>query len=120
MERLALAPDSKFKGIWPGWGPFLGNGKPPFTPKKRWVSVAEGLARDNGGEMPYASWLIHNGYGALYRCMRRHPELFMHVVTDSRTHGWKIARGKRNAIKSFDDVFDDIDEIDVVFDDDME
>jgi len=44
-----------------------------------WVQEAERLARENGGNLPFPSWLQKNGYAVLSQCMGKYPELFVHM-----------------------------------------
>lgn len=79
MERLVLNPRGVFKDQFPGWGPFLGNGKPKQRSAEEWVAVAENLAANQGGVLPQAYWLIKNGYCGLYNAMKQFPEFFNHI-----------------------------------------
>jgi hypothetical protein len=50
----------------------------PRTPEE-YVSIAEGLARNNGGTIPKTNWLMKNGYSGLYGFIRKRRELFKHI-----------------------------------------
>ena len=46
---------------------------------QEWVSIAEDMAKKNGGMLPNPQALIDMGFWALYQQMRRRPELFAHI-----------------------------------------
>jgi hypothetical protein len=68
-----------------------------FKSSEEWVKIAEGLAKENGGELQYRAWLSRNGYGGLDSCMREYPELFKHIkqkkLLKSPEEWVKIAEG---------------------------
>ncbi len=49
---------------------------------EEWIVIAEQLAQEHGGILPYCFWLINNKYGGLYECMKKYPEKFVHVKQD--------------------------------------
>jgi hypothetical protein len=46
---------------------------------KRWVIVAQKLARENNGVLPNSQWLKVNGYSKTYSAMKKYPEKFSHI-----------------------------------------
>ena len=50
----------------------------------KWLETAEQLARENGGLLPTPTWLLDNGYKALYAYIKANPDLFAHVPRAKR------------------------------------
>jgi len=59
------------------------------------VAIAEDLAKNNGGKLQHIAWLVKNGYSNVVRCKQKKPDLFKHIIQDSRarplTESVKIA-----------------------------
>ena len=51
---------------------------------KEWIHIAEKLAKENGGILPYGRWLGKNGYNGLLCAIRTYPELFKHIKQEKR------------------------------------
>jgi hypothetical protein len=51
---------------------------------EEWVLIAERLAKEHAGILPYPRWLKDNGYTGLDRRIRKWPELFSLIKQDSR------------------------------------
>lgn len=49
-----------------------------------WVKVAEKLAKENNGILPYSLWLKNNGYYGLSQMILRFPEKFNHISKDKK------------------------------------
>ena len=71
-RRINLIP----RWEWQSW---------EVKPPEEWVSVAEKLAKENGGLTPKVSWLRRNGYGGLTSVLYRHPEQFAHIPRENNT-----------------------------------
>jgi len=64
---------------------------------REWVSVAERMASEHNGRLPYQKWLIRNGYNGLTQAMRAHPEAFAHILQDKkqrRPEEWSLIAEK--------------------------
>jgi len=48
------------------------------------IKIAEYLANKYNGVLPEVSWLLKNGYIALYTCMRNYPEDFKHIKQEKK------------------------------------
>lgn len=51
---------------------------------KKWVVIAERLAKNNNGFLPTFSWLKKHGYVNLYGCKLRHKEAFAHIPEETK------------------------------------
>jgi len=68
-----------FEG-WDLWDEFCARQDKKYKTPEEWVIVAEELAEEHDGTLPNTSWLQKNGYTALYRSMRKQPDLFKHII----------------------------------------
>lgn len=51
---------------------------------EEWVMIAEQLAEENNGVLPYKRWLSLNGYPGLVGAINREPESFLHIPQDRK------------------------------------
>ena len=52
--------------------------------REEWVPIAERLAEENGGTLPYRKWLDTNDYSGLTNALRQYPELFVHIPQENK------------------------------------
>lgn len=50
-----------------------------------WVTIAEKLAKENGGTLQCYGWLVNNGYIGLSKAMIKYPEKFAHINQENKS-----------------------------------